>query len=307
MKIAIDSRKQDEFNESLPMSSRYLANSIASGSVGLGLREVHINQIIHQEHPVPWFELLVDNWFARGGFVNAALIGIAERYPLTLHGVGLSLGSVNPLNWDYLAKVKYVLETTNACWYSEHCSFSSFANQQVPDLLPIPYTEEALNHLASRISQVQDYLQQPILIENASSYIQCSSNEMSEPTFLKQLVELTGCYLLLDINNVYVSSQNHGWCAHRYLEEIPNDKVREIHLGGYYQHHSVLIDSHSCAPSDSVWALYQYYLANFRNDVPTLIEWDNDLPTFSALVAIQQKALGMIKQAQSKVEPKICD
>ncbi|MCO7223194.1 DUF692 family multinuclear iron-containing protein [Pleionea sp. CnH1-48] len=265
----------------------------------MSLKEAHLDAIVKQQHPVQWFELMVDNWMAQGGFVKAALSGISQTYPVTLHGVGLSLGSIDPLNINYLKQVKSLIKLTGARWYSEHCSFSSFHEQRVPDLLPLPYTQEALNHISSRIHYVQDYLRQPLLIENVSSYIVCDHNEMDEADFLAELTRKTDCYLLLDINNVYVSASNHQFCARDYINRLPVDRIRQLHLAGYHQQGDWLIDSHSAEPSKAVWQLYEYFLAQHSTDVATLIEWDNRVPDFDELVAVQQRATRIQQQAKA--------
>lgn len=266
--------------------------------VGLGLREIHLDDIVNSNHSVKWFELLLDNWLATGGFVSAALNGIADKYPVSLHGVGLSLGSVDPINMEYLKKVKNIINQTDAIWYSEHCSFSSFSGQHVPDLLPLPYTNEALSHLTERIDQVQDYLQQPILIENISSYVMAPNNDYSEAAFLANLVKNTGCYLLLDLNNTYISCCNHNWDINSYLRQLPISHIKEIHLAGYHQEDDLLVDSHSTAPSEAVWSVYNNFLLEYSCDIPTLIEWDNQLPSFDVLVEVQQKAETLQQQAK---------
>lgn len=263
------------------------ANTITG--VGVGLRTPHFSAVLNDQPNVPWFELLVDNWFAAGGLDRDLLMGLSERYPITFHGVNLSLGSLGPLDFTYLSSIKKLMRDTDACWYSEHCSFSAFGNNRTPDLLPLPYTDETLQHMIQQISKVQDYLGEQILIENVSSYITCQHKDMSEAQFISAVVEGADCGLLLDINNVYVNSVNHGFCPHAYLQQMPADRVKEIHLAGHSEKEGFLLDTHSTEVAPPVWALYADYL-KIAGAVPTLIEWDSDIPAWDILMKEQQQA-----------------
>lgn len=261
--------------------------------VGVGLRLPHVAQILAEKPEISWFELLVDNWFAKGGLNYDALDALSEQYSIAFHGVNLSLGSMDGIDFDYLKNIKALMKRTGARWYSEHCSFSSFGGRRTPDLLPMPYTHDALTHLVNNIQQVQDFLGQPMLLENVSCYVEHAHNDFSEAEFIAAVAKQSGCYLLLDVNNVYVNSVNHGFDALEYIQHIPKEKVREIHLGGHSQQDGFLLDTHGSVVADAVWNLYEntlQYLGKHAKHVPTLIEWDNDLPTLDVLLVERDKA-----------------
>lgn len=265
-----------------------MTNAQISG-VGVGLRTPHIPHILENNPDIPWFELLADNWLAEGGLDTTLLCAICERYPVALHGVNLSLGSLDPLDYEYLKKIKKLIKQTNAAWYSEHCSFSSFNGNRTPDLLPLPYTLEAVEHISRRILDVQDFLGHNILIENVSCYVECKDNELSEAEFLQEILQRTGCQLLLDINNVYVNSVNHHFNPKTFLKSIPIDRVQQIHLGGHDQQPGFLLDTHGQRISPQVWELFMFFM-NSAGPIPTLLEWDHDIPDWHTLMEEQQKA-----------------
>ncbi|MCG8673431.1 MAG: DUF692 domain-containing protein [Pseudomonadales bacterium] len=266
---------------------------------GVGLRTPHLPLILEQQPDIPWFELLADNWLAEGGLDKRLLHQIAERYPITLHGVNLSLGSLDPLNLEYLAKIKRLKQETQATWYSEHCSFSSFDGQRTPDLLPMPHTEEAIQHLVDRIHQVQDFLQERILIENISSYVACNYSEHSEAEFIAETLKRSDCDLLLDINNLYVNSINNGFDCHAYLQQLPIDRVKQVHLSGHQQNDGFLLDTHGSQINKQVWQLYQDFL-ELAGPIPTLIEWDHDVPEWSKLESERLLACQFLDTQQVK-------
>ncbi len=266
---------------------------------GLGVRMPHVPALLDEPIAGLWLELLLDNWLYDGAVPSRLLSALAERYPLTAHGVGLSLASLGPLDMGYLAKVKKTLQRCGAIVYSEHLSFSHLQNadgksQHIPDLLPLPFTEQALKHISMRIQQVQDYLGRKMLIENISAYIEFKESELSEGEFLTELVKRTGCGILLDVNNLYVNEVNLGRNAQDVIDALPTDAVHEIHLAGYEQKEGFLLDAHNNTVSDAVWKLYQKALSRF-GPVPTLIEWDNDLPELAVLLAEAKKANIMMK------------
>ncbi len=265
---------------------------------GLGVRVPHVPALL--DHPVEglWLELLLDNWLYAGAIPQKMLAALAERYPLAAHGVGLSLGALQPLDMGYLASVKKTLDACDALVYSEHLSFSwldteNNSTQFIPDLLPLPYTEEALDHLSSRINQVQDYLGRQMLIENISAYIDFAESEISEARFLTELAERTGCGLLLDVNNLYVNQINLGRDAKETLQSIPAKHIQEIHLAGFEQKEGFVIDAHNHCVADEVWELYQEALS-LTGPVATLIEWDHDLPELDVLLGEVNKAQHLI-------------
>lgn len=257
------------------------------GGCGIGLRNPHMSDILQQRPKTPWFEIISDNFIAHnqqplGGLDRHMLLAIREHYPISMHGVGMSLGSVDPLDWAYISAIKSLAQDLDCQWISEHASFASFNQQHYHDLLPLPYTEEALVHLSDRILQVQDYLQQPLRIENATQYIRCNYDTMSDGEFMSELVKRSGCHLLVDINNLYINERNHSDSAIKFIQCIPKDSVKEIHLAGFSESDGLLIDSHNAEIAEPVWKLYQQALALFGS-VATLIEWDSDIPSFSIL------------------------
>ena len=250
---------------------------------GIGLRTPHIAGVLEQELDSIWFEVMADNFLIEGGLNVSLLQAVAERYPLTLHGVGLSIGGTYALDSRYVDGIKSLLHATGAQWYSEHLSFSGNNQFRVPDLLPLPYTEESVRHVVSRIEQVQEQLGQQILMENVSSYIECPFNEMSEAEFMCEVAERADCYLLLDINNVFVSSYNHQQDPQAYLNTIPAQRVKQIHLAGFEDKQSFLLDAHNHSVSPPVWELFETFIRR-AGPRPTLVEWDNDLPELDRLL-----------------------
>ena len=226
----------------------------------------------------------MDNHTAAGGRIAHELLAIREHYPFTLHCVGLSLGGIDPLDQQYLRTLKQMRQRYEPAWISDHLCFSSLDGTHYHDLLPLPYTEEAVQHIVRRIDQVQDYLGQRLLIENVSSYMTYRHSTLSEAEFIAAVCEEADCSLLLDINNIYVNEFNHGLSGIDYLDTLPLQRVGEIHLGGYEDKGSFLLDAHNNAVSEPVWQLYRQCMQRIPN-TPTLIEWDNDIPDFAALRA----------------------
>jgi uncharacterized protein (UPF0276 family) len=255
---------------------------------GLGLRSKHYQEILRGTR-VPWFEALTENYFGAGGLPLHFLERIRADYPVTLHGVGLSLGSTDPLNSDYLNRLKSLIERIEPAYVSDHLAWISSGGRYVHDLLPLPYTREALDHCIERVIQIQDFLGRALMIENPSSYMAYTASEMTEWAFLQGLVAGTGCYLLFDVNNVYVSSRNHGFNPIEYLHALPEGHVKEIHLAGYEEQNDFLFDTHGYRVHPPVWDLYQAAIQHL-GPVPTLIEWDNDIPDFAILLDEANKA-----------------
>ena len=260
---------------------------------GIGLRAIHHEEVVARVPSVGWFEAHSENYFARGGSPREVLAQVRRNYPLSLHGVGLSLGSTDPLDADHLGQVVRLTRELEPMLVSEHLSWGSAGGRFTNDLLPLPYTEEALRHMVARVSQVQDALGRQLLIENVSSYLQFVSSQIDEWDFLAALSQKSGCGLLLDVNNVYVSAMNHGFDPLHYLNRIPRDRVREMHLAGHSIHtvggREIRIDTHGTPVCDEVWALYSVALERF-GPVPALIEWDTDIPALDVLVAEARKA-----------------
>jgi len=271
----------------------------APDAAGIGLRTQHHLAVLSDAPAVGWLEVHSENYFAMGGARVDCLARIRERYPLSLHGVGLSLGSVDPLDKVHLDNLKRTINRFDPLLVSEHLSWSSFGGRFANDLLPLPYTEESLRHVSQRIAHVQDQLGRRILIENVSSYLQFTCSRLTEWEFLAGVAAESGCGILLDLNNIYVAAANHGFDAHRYLRAIPPTSVCEFHLAGHTPVQSgdreVLIDTHSTHVCDAVWALYRAALLRF-GQVPTLIEWDANIPALSVLVAEAEKANTLRKE-----------
>jgi uncharacterized protein len=259
---------------------------------GIGLRAPHHREVIARSPGVGWFEAHSENYFG-GGPARAALERVRHDYPLSLHGVGLSLGTTDELDADHLGEIVRLAQDLEPMLVSEHLCWGSAGGVFTNDLLPLPYTEEALRHMIERVSQVQEALGRQMLIENVSSYLQFTHSTIEEWDFLAALSKGSGCGLLLDVNNIYVSAMNHGFDPNRYLDGIPRESVREIHLAGHsirrIGDRDIRIDTHNAPVCEEVWALYAAALERF-GPVPTLIEWDLDIPSLDVLVAEARKA-----------------
>lgn len=260
---------------------------IPADSVGIGLRGDHCEYVADKKPSVDWFEVHSENYFGQGGAPHDWLKQIRQDYNLSFHGVGLSLGSTDDLNVKHLKRLKELIDIYEPGLVSEHLSWSSIEGIYLHDLLPLPFTNESVLHLASRIEQVQNILGRTILVENASTYLEFLHSEMSEWEFINEITRLSGCQLLLDINNVYVNACNHQFDPNEFLSEISPNVVGEIHLAGHTVKNlpegTIRIDTHDQRVCDDVWNLYET-VANRFNAAPTLIEWDKDLPEFSVLM-----------------------
>lgn len=261
---------------------------------GLGLRTQHYDAILSENPAVDWFEIITDNYLVPGGKPLYYLDQIRERYPIVMHGVSLSIGSVDPLDMDYLKQVKALDTRIKPTWISDHLCWTGVKGLNTHDLLPLPYTQETINHVASRLRQVQDYLRQPILIENASSYLTYKQSEMTEWEFLTEIVRQSGCYILLDVNNVYVSSINHAFDPLDYLQAIPPERVVQIHLAGHSNQGDYIIDTHDAPISPAVWDLYAATIKHLGS-VSTMIERDDNIPPLSDLLVELEQAKKMAK------------
>lgn len=266
-------------------ASARVANTLPSTlqGAGLGLRTPHLMQILRDQPDVPWFELLADNWLAPGGALPQQLEAIRANYPITFHCVGMSLGGTNPMDFDYLRRIRDLADRYEPIWISDHLCFTGIDGHNLHDLLPLPFTTQSLRHLADRIGRVQDFLGRRILVENVSSYLSYADSTLEEADFVAELVETADCDLLLDINNVYVNAINLGLDAQTYLKRMPLQRIREVHLGGHEVREGYLLDAHNHRVSESVWALYAEFIA-LAPATPTLIEWDKDIPAFEVLL-----------------------
>jgi len=264
-----------------------------SARAGIGLRAAHHAAVLATRPDVGWLEVHSENHFSVAGAAHAALDAIRANYPISLHGVGLSLGGTDALDRGHLAALAASIDRYEPALVSEHLCWCSAGGRHTNDLLPMPYTHEALRHVASRIVEAQDALGVPLLIENVSSYVAFRDADMTEWDFLAALSRESGCGLLLDVNNVYVSARNHGFDALTYLDALPRHAVREFHLAGHSTRRvgdrTLLIDTHDARVCDHVWRLYAATVARFGRQ-PTLIEWDTDLPELAVLVAEARQA-----------------
>lgn len=256
---------------------------------GLGLRPAHYPFILEHRPQVDWFEAISENYMVPGGRASRTLEKIRERYPVVLHGVSLSLGSSDPLNKEYLKQLKDLARRIEPAWMSDHLCWTGVGGKNLHDLLPLPYTEETLKHVSKRIRQVQDFLERPILVENVSSYMEFRDSSMTEWDFLRTVSEESGCHLLLDINNIYVSSVNHEFDPMTYLKAMPPDRISQFHLAGHSDKDGYLLDTHDHPVKPAVWKLYQEALKLFGS-VSTMIEWDENIPKFPKLFKTLQKA-----------------
>jgi uncharacterized protein (UPF0276 family) len=256
-------------------------------AAGIGLRGPYHAQFLDAQPPVAWLEAHSENFFAEHGIASGVLERIRRDYPLSLHGVGLSIGSTDPLDTAHLEKLDALIRRTEPGLLSEHLSWGSIGGAHLNDLLPLPYTEEALAHIVGRVEQVQDYLGRQILIENVSSYMEFADSAIPEWEFLSAVAEDSGCGLLLDINNVYVNSVNRGFEATTYIDAIAPERVFELHLAGHstqaYDGRAVLIDTHNAPVCEAVWLLFEHAVRRFGSR-PTLIEWDSDFPPLETLL-----------------------
>ncbi len=265
--------------------------------VGIGLRAPHYGEILARRPVAGFLEVHSENFFAPGGADLAWLERFRAAYPLSLHGVGLSLGSADPLDERHLAKLEALVARVEPMLVSEHLSWSSFGGRHANDLLPLPYTEEALDLVCARIGQVQDRLRRAILVENVSSYLEFAQSTLPEWEFVAEVARRAGCALLLDVNNVHVNATNHGFDAQRYLEAMPRDAVGEIHVAGHEACDGLLIDTHGALVADEVWALYGDAIERFGSR-PTLVEWDTNIPALDVLLGEAAKARRIAARAR---------
>jgi uncharacterized protein (UPF0276 family) len=263
---------------------------------GLGLRTKHYEAVLANRPRVDWFEIISENYLMPGGKPLHYLDRIRAEYPLVMHGVSMSIGSTDPLNPEYLRALKALIERVQPAWVSDHLCFTGVHGRNLHDLLPLPYTEETARHVADRVAQVQDYLGRQILLENVSSYISYQSSDMTEWDFLRAVVERADCRLLLDVNNIYVSSYNHGFDAHEYLNAIPVERVQQIHLAGHRNLDAYIVDTHDEPVPDPVWELYEAAVRRF-GPVSTMIERDDNIPELSELVGELDRARAIAARA----------
>ncbi len=271
--------------------------------IGVGLRRPHYQDVLDKKPNIDWFEVHSENYLVDGGLAPAVLSSIRENYPISMHGIGLSLGSAQGIESSHLTRLKKLADHLEPFLISEHLSWNYVDHIYLPDLVPVPYTDEAIQIFCDNIEQAQNFLQRQILIENPSSYMEYVISYYSEPEFLTKIVSKSGAGILLDVNNIYVSCVNHGWDAKAYINSIPRNLVKEIHLAGHsvkvIKDQKLLIDTHDNFVCQEVWELYALAIQRFGN-VPTLLEWDANIPELSVLVAEASKAREFCKILECK-------
>ena len=274
-------------------------------AAGLGFKAQHFAELMAAPGPVRWVEVHAENYMGAGGRPLAQLRALSERFPVSVHGVGLSIGGARPLDPDHLARLRRLCDWLQPASFSEHLAWSTHETGFLNDLLPLPYTQATLDRVADHIDRVQDTLGRRMLLENPSTYLAFTDSEMTEVEFLHALARRTGCGLLLDVNNVFVSATNQGWDARAYIDAFPLDAVGEIHLGGHDedtddQGRPLLIDSHGRPVVGPVWALYAHTVAQ-AGPRPTLIEWDTDVPPLPDLMAEVARAAAILDPVSASV------
>lgn len=252
-------------------------------SFGLGLRSQHYHDFLEKPQPVDWLEVISDNYMVDGGKPLAMLDKIRADYPMVMHGVSMSIGSLKGVDPEYLRKLKRLEQRIQPMWISDHLCWTGVHGRNLHDLLPLPFSEEALQVVTRNVEQVQDFLQRPLVLENVSSYVEFKESEMTEWDFLAEITKRTGCKLLLDINNIYVSAFNHGFSATEFIRGIPKQSVMQFHLAGHQNNGDHIIDTHDHPVCQDVWGLYREALGHF-GFIPTMIERDDNIPELSELL-----------------------
>jgi uncharacterized protein len=256
---------------------------------GIGLRPPHYAEVVQNRPAVDWFEVITENFMVAGGNPRQVLRQVRERYPIVLHGVSLSVGSVDPLDESYLKALVALAAETEPAWISDHLCWSSYGGHTGHDLWPLPFTEEALGHVVRRVQAVQERLRRRILIENVSSYLEFAHSTLPEWEFLSEVARRADCGLLLDVNNVFVSARNHGFEPAAFLAGIPIDRVKQVHLAGHRDEGTHLLDTHDHPVCDGVWDLYRATVQRF-GAVSTIIERDDDIPPLAEVIAESRQA-----------------
>ncbi|RWX00963.1 MNIO family bufferin maturase [Flavobacterium cerinum] len=278
-------------SEILKPASTYsdIVKTISNPGLGLGLRSMHFDYILEHNPPVDWFEIISENFMDSGGRPRHILRKLADRYPVVMHGVSLSIGSTDPINWEYLAKLKALAAEIKPLWVSDHLCWTGINMLNTHDLLPVVLNEESLKHIIGRIKQVQDYLERPLVIENPSTYLTFKQSSIAEWDFLRYMAEETGCGLLLDVNNVYVSAFNNDFDPVHYIKQLPHDRIVQMHIAGHQHCGDYIIDTHDRNVVDDVWKLFSLAW-ELTGGVATLLEWDGNIPDFNTYHAELLKA-----------------
>jgi uncharacterized protein len=279
-----------------PDGNKHMTSALTG--FGLGLRSEHYQDFVSAPQHVDWLEIISENYLVAGGKPLYFLDRIRQDYPMVMHGVSLSIGSTDPLDMGYLNQLKSLSQRIQPAWISDHLCWTGTNTLNLHDLLPLPYTRLALRHVCSQIGRIQDFLGRALVLENPSSYVRFRQDQMSEWGFIREMVQISGCELLLDVNNVYVSSVNHGFDPHTFIDAMPAASVRQIHLAGHEDHGHYLIDTHDHPVADPVWDLYAYALAHIGR-VPTMIERDDHIPPLPELL----RELDQARQIAQRVLP----
>jgi uncharacterized protein (UPF0276 family) len=262
--------------------------------LGVGLRNKHFNYLLHNPAQVDWFEIISENFMDDFGFARHVLMHVRKQVPVVMHGVSLSVGSTDPINFKYLEKLKALAEAIEPEWISDHLCWTGVAYTNTHDLLPMPMTRESLTHVCERVMRIQDYLKRPLILENPSTYLQFKASTISEWGFLSSLAATTGCGLLLDVNNVFVSATNHGFDAPNYINNLPHEHIVQMHIAGPTDCGDLLIDTHDQPVPSEVWKLYAQ-AQQLTGGVSTLLEWDAKIPDYPDLLIELYKAREALK------------
>ncbi len=276
-------------------------NGFTDYGVGIGLRIPHYRHILSEKPTVDWFEIISENYMIDGGRPLYVLDQILEQYKVVQHGVSMYFGSAQPLNREHLKRLKTLTRRTKTPWLSDHLCWGSVDGRYTHDLLPIPYTFEAVKITAERVRQVQDYLEIPVVVENVSSYAEFHDSEMTEWQFLNEVVESADCGILLDVNNIYVSSQNHDFDPFVYLNSVPAERVAQIHIAGHSKYRKYILDTHDHPVIDPVWRLYERAIERCGSTA-TLLEWDDNIPSFDEVHAEALKANLYLNNAAKRLQ-----
>jgi len=270
--------------------------------LGVGLRSVHFPHILQHRPPVDWFEIISENFMDSQGRPRHVLSQIASHYKIVMHGVSMSIGSTDPLDFDYLTRLKALAASTGAVWISDHLCWTGVAGLNSHDLLPLPFNEQTLQHVIARINMVQDFLERPLVLENPSSYVTFAASTLTEWEFLTRMCEATGCGLLLDVNNVYVTCVNHDLDPFEFISNLPHGNIVQFHLAGHTDMGGYCIDTHDGKVIDPVWRLYQF-AHELTGGVSTLLEWDANIPPFDEMHAEVLKARSYMGQQLENLPP----
>lgn len=268
---------------------------------GIGLRTPHYDHILTEWPAIDWFEIISENFLGDGGRPHQVLDQVRAHYPVVMHGVSMNIGSADPIDFDYLRRLKRLAERVEPAWVSDHVCFTGVQGQNSHDLLPIPYSEAMLRHLVERVRVVQDFLERPVLFENPSTYVEFRDSTIPEWEFIARMADEADCGLLLDINNVYVSCFNHGWDAATYLAHVPYDRVVQIHLAGHTHKGTHILDTHSDHVIEQVWQLYREVVERGGRRA-TMVEWDERIPPFDVVHAEVLKARALTANPSRSAE-----